>query len=494
MNAISYIPQPRQVLAHGTAATQVFYGGAAGGGKSAWIRWDMVNMCLRNPGLEAYLFRRTFGELEKNHIRPLKRDLAAAGIPYVYNSEQKRFEFPNGSAINCCYCENEDDVTRYQGAEFHYLGIDEAAHLTEFQITYLRSRVRLGNWKPSAEFAGFLPRIAFTSNPGGPGHNFLKMTFIDPAPPGTVFNDKTTAVERLGFEGHRTIYIPAKMSDNKYIDPEYEGQFTAMEPELARALRDGDWDAIVGKAIHNLSRERHQLRQFTPPLFWTRFMVIDWGTAKPFSVGWYAVSDGAVLAAKDGWPERWIPSGALVRYREYYGWDGKPDRGCRHDSQRVARKILELEDGEVIDYRIGDSGMWAQHDGPSVQENMFLATDGRIALRKSQKDRKQNYAEIIARLAGNPRFMENGDVEDDPMLFVTANCVHFWRTVPTLILDSTDPEKGPDTSQEDHVYDDVSYACRSRPFVTTEDDRFMELHGEEMEQARGKGADPYASA
>ena len=499
MNAITtipYDPQPKQALAHGVAAKQIMYGGAAMGGKSAWIRWDMVRFCLANPGLEAYLFRRTFGELEKNHIRPLKRDLMAAGIPYEYNADHKRFVFPNQSSINCCYCENEDDVTRYQGAEFHYLGVDEAAHLTEYQLTYLRSRVRLGNWVPAPEYAAFLPRIAFTSNPGGPGHNFIKHTFISPSPPETIFFDTSTQVKRgkdVIYPGHTTIYIRARMSDNKYATEEYEGQFSAMEPELARALRDGDWDAIVGKAIHNLSRDRHQLRQFDPPKHWTRFMVIDWGTAKPFCVLWCAVSEGAILAPKEGWPERWLPSGAVVVYREWYGWDGKPDKGCRMAAPAVARRILEIEDKEVMDYRVGDSQTWAQHDGPSVQENMMTATEGRITLRRSVKDRVQNYAEIIARLAGNPRFIQTGETIEDPMLFITANCVHVWRTVPTLILDQTNPEKGPDTDQEDHSYDCLAYGCRSRPFVSTEEDRFMAEHGDEMRAALRKNTDPYAT-
>ena len=246
MNAITYTPQPRQILAHGVAAKQILYGGAAGGGKSRWLRWDMVRFCLANEGLDAYLFRRTNPELEKNHIRRLKLELREAGIPYDYNHDQKRFVFPNGSGINCCYCENEDDVLRYQGAEMHYLGIDEAAQMTEFQLTYLRSRVRLGSFVPALGYAKALPRIALTSNPGGPGHNFLKDTFVSPAPREMVFIDKTTSVERIGYPGHTTIFIPATMADNKYLEAEYEGQFTAMEPEargrmtqlLRRLLRD----------------------------------------------------------------------------------------------------------------------------------------------------------------------------------------------------------------------------------------------------------------
>lgn len=195
-------------------------------------------------------------------------------------------------------------------------------------------------------------------------------------------------------------------------------------------------------------------------------MSMDWGSAKPFSVGWYVVSEGAVLAEKNGWPERWLAPGAVIRYAEYYGWDGKPNQGCRLESPAVARDILKMEEDRgdpPMDYRIGDSAMWAKSDGPSPQERMRDATNGVFVLRQSQKDRQHNYNEILARLAG--------DEEGHPQFFVTAGCQHFWRTVPSLTLDPVDPERGPDSKLEDHVYDEVAYALRSRPFVITAERR-----------------------
>ncbi|MGI9306993.1 MAG: hypothetical protein ACR2P5_06790, partial [Gammaproteobacteria bacterium] len=115
--------------------------------------------------------------------------------------------------------------------------------------------------------------------------------------------------------------------------------------------------------------------------------------------------------------------------------------------------------------------------------------------RKSIKDRKRNYQEVLARLAGNERFLENGAMEEDPMLLVTADCTHFWRTCPSLILDETDPDKGPGdkSSDENHVYDELAYACRSRPYVTTEQDRWFEENREWIRQARKEVVDPYAT-
>lgn len=476
---LPYQPQPKQRLLHETEARLVLYGGAAGGGKSTSLRWDIIGWCLQVPGLDAYLFRRTLPELEANHIRKIKTELPAT--LGSYNETRKRYEFFNGSGINFCYCEKEDDVARYQGAEIHLLGVDEAAHLTDYQLNYLISRVRLGDFaaRVPEKYRALLPRAVFTSNPGGPGHLFLKQKFIDAGPAGVMFTDPELEWP--------SIFIPARMGDNQYLDRGYEKQFSGLPPELAKALREGDWDAVVGKALHSLSRETHMLRPFVPPRHWTRFMAMDWGTARPFSVGWYCVSEGAVLAAKDGWPERYLPDGAVIRYAEWYGWNGKANQGCRLESPAVAKGILQREterkDPPMM-YRVIDSAAGNRHDGPSVIERMEQ-TDERLRFRKSEKDRKAGYREFLDRLA----LTDSGE----PMFFCTSDCTHFWRTVPTLVLDDTDPEKGPDTQQEDHVYDEVDYGFLSRPFVTTEKDVYDEELREARRQAR-KSVDPYATA
>ena len=457
---LPYEPQPRQQALHETEARLILYGGAAGGGKSTAGRWDLIRWCLAVPGLQAYLFRRTLPALEQNHIVQIRNDIPRELGQWV--PSKNRFQFHNGSVIRMCYCDRESDVEQYQGAEIHVLAMDEAGQFTAQQITYLLTRCRLGDFskKVPAAYRPYLPRVVLTANPGGVGHSFLKRRFIEQAPPNVVFEDADM--------GWPAIFLPARMADNIYLDAAYEKQFNGIAPELARALRDGDWDAVVGQALPSLTRDKHMLRPFKPPRHWARFTSMDWGSAKPFSVGWYCVSDGATLPAKDDWPEVYLPPGALIRYREWYGWSGREDEGVRMESPAVARGILKMEEDAAeapMDYRVLDSAAWAQTDGPSVYERMYDATDGRFSPRQAQKDLTAGYAEWLARLAGG---------DDGPMLFVTANCTHFWRTVPPLILDDINPEKGPAQRQENHVYDEVSYALRSRPYVMTESDRDMQ--------------------
>src|SRR3990172_8059988 len=127
-----YVPQPRQMVLHGTLARQILFGGSVGGGKSMALRWDAIRFCLENSGCQAYLFRRTMGELEQSHIVRIKQELPEHLGLGRWNTTKSVYEFRNGSNLWMCYCEKEQDVTRYQGAEMHWLGIDEATHLTEF--------------------------------------------------------------------------------------------------------------------------------------------------------------------------------------------------------------------------------------------------------------------------------------------------------------------------------------------------------------------------
>ena len=470
-------------------ANEILYGGAVGAGKSYLLRAIAVAMCLDNPGLQVYLFRRHYADLISNHFTGYM-SFPEMLAEFVESGQCKisigacDINFDNGSAIHGRHCQHESDVTKYQGAEIHVLLPDELTHFTEYIYRFLRGRVRLGGLKVKPEWKNKIPCIIAGSNPGSVGHAWVKRTFIDGAIPDEIRQMKPED------GGMRRQFIPAKLADNPTLmenDPLYVTRLSGLgSPDLVKAMLDGNWDIVAGAAFEKLSRLHHQVRAFEPKPYWTKFTSIDWGTAKPYSVGWYCVPDeDVVLAAKNGYSEVVIPKNSIIRYREMYGWNGKPDEGRREESWQVAQKMLAYElditdiipdieaqkdmsvaikkrreemkkkdiKAEKIDYRIGDSAMWAEHDGPSVAEN--FAKQG-VVLEQSVKDRAGNYLEVRNRIAP-PSGM--------PGFYVTDNCLHFWRTVPELQLDERQPEKGPDTRQEDHCYDEVSYALVSRPMV-----------------------------
>jgi len=466
---IPYEPQPKQRFLHETDATFVLYGGAAGGGKSKALRMDLIAWCLSVPGLQAYLFRRTLPELEDNHIRFIKDELPNESG--TYNETKHVFTFVNSSAIHFCFAQRDDDIKTHQGAEMHVLAADEAALMSEFQLNYLMTRNRLGGFREKVpeKYLALLPRAVFGSNPGGPGHQWLKANFIDPSPPMTKFVHQ-------GYK-RPSIFIPARMTDNRYIDVGYEHQFIGLPAEYAKALREGDWDAVVGQALP-ITRERHQVEPFLIPSHWTRFMSIDWGLAKPFAICWFAVSDGLTAGGK------FIPKGAAVLYREWYGWNGQRNQGSRTPAVKVGSGVLSIENGERIDYRIADSSMWSAQDGPSPAEAM--ADGNNLVLQSTgRKDRAALYANAIAYIQGDT---------DGPGFYAFSSCDHFWRTVPTLTMDQVNPEKGYDTDQEDHMADAVLYGLFSRPYQTSEFDRRV-LADPDLKRAMRKkrGRDPYAT-
>lgn len=444
--------EPKQAQAFTTEATEVLYGGAAGGGKSYYLRAAAIAWCASVPGIQAYLFRRTLPDLRDNHLRGPTSFfvLLANGLKdgrVKYRAQENEFEFQNGAILHLCYCDSENDVEKYRGAEIHVLMMDELTHFSEYQYRFLRSRVRVAGLKLPDDVKHRLPRIEAASNPGSIGHAWVKRTFITPKPANEIW--KTSPEEG----GMLRQFIPARLADNPHLtkdDPQYADRLRGLGSDnLVRAMLDGDWDIIAGAAFEKLRRDIHCIEPFIPPEDWSVFGSLDWGSSRPFSFGLWTVSNGNTLP--DG---RQYQRGSIIRYNELYGWNGKPNEGLRMEVAEVAKQCLARAKRKLA-YCVADPSMWKVDGGPSHAEVM-----GRhgLILRAGDHNRHAGYLEMRGRIAGN---------EDGPMLYVTKNCHDgFWRTIPDLVMDEADPEDV-DTDQEDHAYDDARYACMSRPWMKT---------------------------
>lgn len=455
-----YIPQPRQKVFHNASARQILYGGAAGGGKSAAIRWDAIDFCLNCPGLTAVIFRRTQPQLLRNHIMEIKRELPSEiGI---YNETHKHFQFHNGSVLIFKSLEYDRDCEDIQGWEIHAAYVDEAGQLTPYMLDYIISRTRLGKYNQVMEswpakldaYKDRLPRYALSANPGGISHHYLKTKFIDPAPPETVFYDETLKnPEDEADLGWSTIYIPASMRDNAYLDAGYAAQFGNLPEHQQRQLRDGDWNVVPGAFFDCFDSRKHVVKPFKVPDHWTRFRSCDWGHATPFSVGWWAVSDGTSVVNNAG-ESVTFPDGSLIRYREWYGCFKKNNqpttKGLRLSGTEVAEGILERED-ETINYSVADPSMWRTDGGPSQAERALKAG---VAFRKADNQREIGWQEMYRRIK-------------DGYLYVFDTCHDFIRTIPAIESDEKRPEDITQTNRggEDHIADETRYACMSRPIT-----------------------------
>jgi hypothetical protein len=430
-----YRPQPKQQQLHSCPGNEILYGGAAGGGKSHALRMEGLIWCLRIPGLQAYLFRRTYPDLHKNHILPALNQFPSSLCRYL--KQERRFVFKNGSSLHMAYVQHEQDVISYQGAEIHLLLIDEATHFSAYVYEFLRARVRCTLPVPD-QYRAMIPRICCGSNPGGEGHAWVKRTWVDFVAPGQL----RRASRPEG--GMRRAYIPAKLGDNQILckaDPLYKDRLDGLPPALRAAWRDGDWDVFAGQAFDNWSRDKHVIKPFRIPWNWERFRALDWGSSKPFSVGWYAVDT----------------EGRIYKYREWYGCqDGMVNTGLKMDSLDVARGILEREKGTIdegrIRYGVADPSIFNKPDGRSVAEKMALVG---IKWVKANNDRINGLQELYSRLDWQ------SDGEKRPGILFFNTCRHTIRTLPLLIHDEKRPEDV-DTTQEDHAYDETRYAVMFR--------------------------------
>lgn len=452
----------KQRAAFESAATEILYGGAAGGGKSHLMRMAAIMWCTEIPGLQVYLFRRIRDDLVKNHVegpsgfREFLAGWVECGFVKIVEDELR---FWNGSKIYLCHCKDEKDRFKYQGAEIHVLLIDELTHFTDKIYRFLRNRVRMVGITLPQKYAGQFPKIICGANPGGVGHQFVKMTFIDGATPMAV----TQAPQSEG--GMMRQFIPAQLEDNPSMaesDPAYEARLMGLGSDsLVKAMRWGDWDVVDGAFFDTFDRQRHVLRPFEIPDDWLRFRAGDWGSAKPFAFGWYAIAPDRFEAPCGAV----IPRGALVKYREWYGCkkdaQGKfiPDTGLKMDADKVGSGIKARELGEVISYGVLDPAAFSSDGGPSIAER--IASAGPVFRRADNKrvtarGAMGGWDQLRARL--------RGDADGHPMLFFFENCLHTIRTLPALQHDEDRPEDL-DTTAEDHAADETRYACMSRPWA-----------------------------
>ncbi|MBZ0145134.1 MAG: terminase family protein, partial [Rhodocyclaceae bacterium] len=336
----------KQSVAFESEATELLYGGAAGGGKSFWLRVELLSWMTQVPGVQCYLFRRTYPELVQNHLEGPSGFLSLLA-PWTktrvakVNLTDLTIEFPaTGSKTYLCHCQHEKDVYRYQGSEIHVLAFDELTHFTRPIYTFLRGRVRLGGLQVPPHLASRLPRIIAGTNPGGVGHNWVRSEWIDPAPPFAAWR----APDESG--GMLRQFIPALLEDNPTLqsnDPNYRKRLEGLDnPALVRAMLEGSWDIVAGGALDDVwSLGRHVVPHFAIPRGWSLDRSFDWGSSKPFSVGWWAESNGE--PADIGGERRHFPKGTLFRIAELYGWNGRANEGCRKTASEIAREVLAAE-------------------------------------------------------------------------------------------------------------------------------------------------------
>lgn len=403
------------------------FGGARGGGKSHGLRAIMLLRRFEYPGSHGAIFRKTYPELEANHIRPLFEQFPE--LRHYWSETKKLLSLPNGSTLQFCHCESEKDVDLYQGREFHDLAIDEAGQWTEAAFRKLAASNRSS--KP-----GIKARTILTGNPGGVGHAWLKRIFIERR-----FNDRERSQDYN--------FIQSLVDDNPALienDPEYVHRLNTEPNEaLRKAHRYGDWDIFAGQYFGEIRREVHFIRPFDIPRHWTRFGAYDFGFTHPAAFGWFCCDE----------------DGNIYQYRELI----KP--GLRVD--QFITELLKFQDTKSLDIIIAGWDCWTQKSviksgaPPTIAEE--FSSHG-LHLRRAAIDRILGANQVRNYLAWNDRPGRK------PKFFIFDCCALSFdclgrmqhdpdRMEDVLKIDATegDPNSG------DDPYDMIRYALMSRPLM-----------------------------
>ena len=414
---ISICPNEKQKQFFESTARYTAYGGARGGGKSWAMRMKLILLALNYDGIQILLLRRTLSELRENHLLPMLELLKGVAI---YSSTEKEFRFTNGSRIKLGYCESVNDVLQFQGQAYEVIGLEEATHFTEFQFLALTESNRASGFMKKK----FVPRMYFTCNPGGVGHEWVKRRFIDRKYFG---NEKECDY----------LFIKSLVFDNEYImknNPEYVDTLLNLPEARRNAMLYGDWDAFEGAFLPEFDKYRHiSAEEMEIPIGSIRFRALDYGLDMTACL-WCAVT----------------PNGRILVYRELYE--------SNLLLSEAAQKIVALtEKDESIRYTVASPDLWNRRQESGKSGFDIMTANGLKQMIKADNSRIAGWRILREYLKSG---IEHGG---EPRLLISKSCKNLIRCLPLLRFDENVREDASDSPHEiTHAPEALRYALMSR--------------------------------
>lgn len=391
----------------------LLYGGARGGGKSRFLRWIMLLLTWywgkKITGLHTGLFCETYPDLENRQISKIKLEFPPwAGELKSTQTDGLGFYLSDELGGGVIALRNLDDPSKYQSAEFGFIGIDELTKVDFRTFEILRGSLR---W-PGISRPGFIA----ATNPGGIGHLWVKQLWIDKQFPSNLAPLK-----------HEFHFVQSLPSDNPYLDDQYWTDLNTLSDDLREAWVYGNWDVFAGMAFPSWSRERHVIQPFVLPDWWPRWRAIDWGSSKPFCCLWFAMD-----------PD----SNRIYVYREVYQTD--------LTDVRQAKIIKEsTPPNETIYATYADPSMWARKNmDDRVTTTADQYREQGVMLTRADNDRLSGKRKVDRLLGSLP--------DGSPGIVIFSTCQNLIRTLPALPYDTINVEDV-DTKAEDHAYDALRY-------------------------------------
>ena len=419
------------------------------------------------------------------------------GARFMSSKADYRWVWPTGEELLFRAIKKDTDYWSYHGQEFPFIGWNELtkypnSNLFESMMSCNRSSFLPSDFPyyegddPTPHYLPEMPLEVFvTTNPHGVGHNWVKKRFISAGRPGqivrrvvNVFNPRTQQREDIV---KTQTHIFGSYRENKYLSPQYVAELESItDPNKRRAWLFGDWDIVAGGMFDDVWDVRHHvIEPFDIPSNWRIDRSYDHGESRPFSVGWWAESDGSDVRTGDG---KWISTvkGDLFRIAEWYGWTGKPNQGLRLLSPDIATGIVEREIEMGIHNRVqagpADNSIWDVMNGNSIAADMakpikingkrykgvqWLRSDKAKGSRTAGwKQLRQYLKDALPVTRKDDNGVEIPLPREKPGMFIFNTCNMFVELFPVAPRDETNPDDI-DTDSEDHIADEARYKALS---------------------------------
>ena len=466
---------------------EVLFEGTRGGGKTDCLLMSFGMFVGRGFGSawKGIIFRQTYKQLT-DIISKTKKWFPQIWPDVKFNHSEHTWTWPTGEQLLLRQFAKPDDYWNYHGHEYPFIGWEELCNWP-MDDGYKRMMSCCRSSKKG------MPRmIRATTNPYGPGHNWVKDRF-HPVAENMRVRRITESIETtdgmVEYEITRLV-IHSHIDENKALleaDPTYKAKIaeSARNEAERKAWLEGSWDIVAGGMFDDVWDPRFNLiKPFPIPQKWRITRSFDWGESKPFSVAWWAVSNGEDVQLADGsW--RSTIKGDVFRIKEWYGWTGKPNEGLRMLASEISEGIVERElkwgwriSGEKwcrVKVGVADSQIFAAENGNCIAtdfKNKVRLDDGNkypgiawLAADKRPGSRSTGWTQMRSMIkAAHPGRREiDGKViftpRENPGMFVFTDCSQFVRTVPVLPRDEKDLDDV-DTDAEDHVADECRYFIR----------------------------------
>lgn len=395
------------------------------------------------------------------------------GAQFLLSTKDYKWVWPTGEELLFRSVAKEKDYWNYHGQEFPFIGWNELtkyadSKLYDAMMSCNRTSFLPAEHSPKDNLLPEIPLVVFaTTNPYGAGHNWVKSRFIDKAAPGeivrtvtNVFNPRTQKREDVT---KTAVRIFGSYKENRYLSPEYIAELEKIkEPNKRKAWLWGDWDIVAGGALDDLwDASRHVVPRFSVPKGWRLDRSLDWGSTRPFSVGWWAEADGTEATLEDG--TKWCPvKGSLIRLYEWYGTNETgTNEGVKMSATNVAKGIKERE-VVLLDAGWIEDKVWA---GPADNAiaNVTEADTDSIEKKMSKEGIKWTESDKRpgSRINGLQVVRDRLEATlkgEGPGLYFMDCCKAAISTLPVLPRDEMKPDDV-DTEAEDHAYDEVRYRC-----------------------------------